>query len=119
MTATTTTRTRQTNVKGTVYLLHFDTPFGHAKHYTGWAANLAGRLEHHAKGSGARLTQVVAQAGIGWSLAHTVDGVDRFFERKMKARGASRRCPICQGKVTPAQVPHYGPTPAPIAALAA
>lgn len=105
---------------GTVYLLHFDTPFGHARHYTGWATNLTARLTHHASGTGARLTQVAAAAGIGWSLARTWTSVDRNFERQRKNRGgAARQCPVCQGKATPAQLPHYGPTPAPVAALAA
>jgi hypothetical protein len=110
----------QPGVKGTVYLLHLDTPFGHAKHYTGWAASLASRLAHHAAGTGARLMQVVAQAGIGFSLARTWQEVDRNFERKLKNRGgASRHCPICKGEARPADVPHYGPLPAPVAGLAA
>lgn len=106
-------------VPGTVYLLHFDSPFGHAKHYTGWAKDLTNRLHLHATGQGARLTSVVRAAGIGWSVARTWDNVDRYFERRQKARGAARHCPICTGRVTPFQVPHFGPLPAPIAALAA
>ena len=118
--AATHTELINTGVIGSVYLLHFDTPFGHAKHYTGWAANLIGRINHHANGTGARLTQVVVEAGIGFSLARTWCGVDRNFERSLKNRGgAARHCPICQHKVTPAQVPHFGPLPAPVAALAA
>jgi predicted GIY-YIG superfamily endonuclease len=105
---------------GFVYLLHFDTGFGHARHYTGWAAELAARLNHHASGSGARLLYHVRAAGIGWSLARTWSGVDRNFERLLKNRGgAARRCPICLGQATPALLPHYGPLPAPIVALAA
>jgi predicted GIY-YIG superfamily endonuclease len=105
---------------GSVYLLHFDVPFGHAKHYTGWARALDARLAHHATGNGARLTAVVRSAGIGWSLARTWTGVDRYFERSLKRRGgASRQCPICQGKLRPADVRHYGPLPAPVVALAA
>lgn len=81
---------------GTVYLLHFDTPFGHAKHYTGWTADLAQRLAQHASGRGARLTEVVKDAGIGWTLARTWPGVTRTFERRLKNQGgASRRCPAC------------------------
>jgi predicted GIY-YIG superfamily endonuclease len=81
---------------GTVYLLHLDRPFGHARHYTGWAAagNLAARLAHHQAGSGANLLRHVAKAGISWSLARTWPG-DRHRERQLKARGASRRCPVC------------------------
>ena len=81
---------------GTVYLLHFDTPLGHAKHYTGWSANLAARLAEHAAGHGARLTEVVAAAGIGWTLARTWPNVTRAYERRLKNQGgAARRCPLC------------------------
>lgn len=80
---------------GTVYLLHFTQPFGHARHYMGWAGNLPGRLAHHAAGSGANLLRHVSAAGITWELARTWPG-DRRLERRMKARGHSRACPICR-----------------------
>jgi hypothetical protein len=81
---------------GTVYLLHFDRPFSHARHYLGWAAagNLAARLAYHQAGTGANLLRHVAKAGISWSLARTWPG-DRTRERQLKSRGASRRCPMC------------------------
>jgi hypothetical protein len=82
---------------GTVYLLHFHAPFGHARHYLGWAAHghLADRLAEHAAGRGARLTQVVHAAGIGWTLARTWPGT-RWKERSLKRQGgSSRRCPVC------------------------
>lgn len=83
--------------QGTIYLLHFDRPFGHAQHYTGWASNLDGRLKHHANGSGATLLRHVRNAGIGWTLARTWSG-DRNRERALKKQGgASRHCPICKG----------------------
>ena len=79
----------------TVYLLHFDRPYRHARHYTGWTCDLPGRLADHANGHGARLTQVVQQAGIGWTLARTWPG-PRALERALKKQGgASRRCPLC------------------------
>ena len=34
----------------TIYLLHFDKPLKHAKHYIGLANKLDARLEHHASG---------------------------------------------------------------------
>ena len=84
------------NLTGTVYLLHFDTAFGHARHYTGWTNDLAARLAQHAAGRGARLTEVVKDAGIGWRLARTWPNATRTFERKLKNQGgASRRCPAC------------------------
>jgi hypothetical protein len=80
---------------GTVYLLHLDEPFGHAKHYTGWASDLHGRLAHHGGPSGANLLWHVAKAGGTWTLARTWAG-DRNLERRLKAHGATRRCPICR-----------------------
>jgi hypothetical protein len=80
-----------------IYLLHFDEPFGHARHYTGWVddARLEDRLAAHLAGQGARLTAVVAAAGIGWQLARVWDG-GRRRERQLKNQGgASRRCPMC------------------------
>jgi predicted GIY-YIG superfamily endonuclease len=84
-------------VTGTVYLLHFDRPYAHARHYTGWTTDLTARLAEHTAGRGARLLGVVAAAGIGWQLARTWAGT-RAVERALKRRhGASRFCPICRG----------------------
>jgi predicted GIY-YIG superfamily endonuclease len=80
---------------GTVYLLHFDRPYRHARHYCGWTADLPNRLAEHAAGTGARLLAVVTSAGIGWRLARTWPG-DRHRERRLKRQGgAARRCPLC------------------------
>jgi hypothetical protein len=80
---------------GTVYLLHFDRPYKHARHYTGWAADLDARLALHGAGGGARLLAVVHAAGIGWALARTWPG-GRARERQIKRQGgASRCCPMC------------------------
>lgn len=81
---------------GEVYLIHFDTAFGHARHYTGWARNTEARMKHHQNGTGANLMKVVGQAGITWRVARLWKGADRAFERALKNRGgASRHCPIC------------------------
>ncbi|GLH97372.1 hypothetical protein [Phytohabitans aurantiacus] len=80
---------------GTIYLLHFDRPYRHARHYLGWARDLDARLAHHAAGTGARLLAVVAAAGITWTLARTWTGT-KTRERALKRQGgASRRCPLC------------------------
>ena len=91
-------------MSGTVYLLHFDRPFGPgggakgrgtAKHYIGWAADLDARLAEHGTGRGARPLAVVHAAGIGWTLARTWPG-GRVRERQIKRQGrASRCCPMC------------------------
>lgn len=79
---------------GTVYLLHFDRPYGHASHYC-WTGDLDTRLADHAAGRGSRLLAVIGQAGIGWRLARTWPG-SRSRERALKRQGgAARRCPLC------------------------
>lgn len=82
---------------GTVYLLHFDKPYKHAEHYCGFATNLDARLEHHRNGTGARLMQVIRDAGIGFTLARTWEGETRTKERRLKnGGGLNRVCPICK-----------------------
>lgn len=78
-----------------VYLLHFDQRYRHAGHYTG-TEDLAARLARHAVGDGARLLEVVHQAGITWQLARIWPG-PRARERQLKRQGgASRHCPLCK-----------------------
>ena len=67
----------------------------HARHYLGWASDLAGRLEAHRDGRGARLMEVVKERGITWHLSRTWEGT-RDRERAIKDRAESPRlCPDC------------------------
>jgi predicted GIY-YIG superfamily endonuclease len=87
--------------RGTIYLLHFDTPYKHAKHYIGWTLDLDRRIEEHQAGNTAsgRLMAVIAQAGIKFQLARVWTEATRSYERSLKRRGgASRICPLCKGK---------------------
>jgi len=78
--------------------VHDRKPHFHAKHYLGYAEDLAARLERHRAGNGARLMEVVSAAGITWRLARTWPG-DRQLERKLKNRKeAPKLCPICNPK---------------------
>lgn len=80
----------------TVYLLHFDRRYAHAGHYIGSTSNLERRIHQHRKGRGARLLEVVSQAGIDFTVSRTWEG-DRKKERQLKNRGgASRLCPLCK-----------------------
>lgn len=79
---------------GVVYLLHFTSPYKHARHYRGWTADLQARLALHRAGQGARLMTVIAEAGIGFVVAKTEPGT-RARERQLKQRGAVRDCPVC------------------------
>jgi len=97
---------------GTAYLLHFDQRYEHAGHYTGWATDLDRRLPEHQAGRGARLLEVITQAGIGFRLARTWPGGTRARERQLKnSGGASRYCPICQDDRKARGLPRR-PTPA-------
>jgi predicted GIY-YIG superfamily endonuclease len=84
-------------VKGTVYLLHFTSPYRHARHYRGWTADLDARLAQHRAGQGARLMTVIRDAGIGFVVAKTEPGT-RARERQLKQRGAGRDCPVCMAR---------------------
>jgi predicted GIY-YIG superfamily endonuclease len=84
-------------MKGTVYLLHFSQAYKHAKYYVGYTTNLSARLEAHNKGNGARLLEVITQAGLSFQLARTWQGT-RKDERKIKnQKNAPRFCPVCRG----------------------
>ena len=104
-------RTRRgAGVPGIVYLLHFDRPYRHARHYTGWSADdVPDRLVQHAAGRGARLMTVIYEAGIGFVLVRTCEGT-RSTERAIKnAGGAVRFCPLCTPRPWNG---HWGPLPA-------
>ena len=77
---------------GVIYLLHFHRPYRHAKH---WTDDLLHRLDCHAAGRGARLVEVIWQAGIGFTCVRICEGT-RTTERAIKnAGGAVRYCPAC------------------------
>lgn len=94
---------KRRNVPGTIYLLHFDKPFWHAKHYLGWTEgdSLDERLDKHRKGQGSKLMAAVSGAGIDFSIARLWAGT-RNDERKLKnGKNAGKRlCPICRKGAT-------------------
>lgn len=83
-----------------VYLLHFDQPLGHAKHYSGYSRSrdCQQRLAAHAAGRGARLLQVALERGITWQVAKIWEEGDRAFERSLKQRGQKAICPLCRAQ---------------------
>lgn len=50
----------------TIYLIHFEKPYKHARHYLGYTNDLEKRLARHRNGNGARLIDVINNAGIKW-----------------------------------------------------
>lgn len=73
-----------------IYLLCFDKPYKHAKHYLGWCEDkeFPNRLEKHIKGNGARLTAAASKNGISFTLARIWPKGDRHLEKKLKCRTA-------------------------------
>jgi predicted GIY-YIG superfamily endonuclease len=81
---------------GTIYLVCFDEPFSHARHYIGWTADLEARIARHLKGDGSNLLRHVQAAGIGWQVTGTWQGTRRD-ERAIKDRNeAPQYCPRCR-----------------------
>lgn len=79
-----------------VYLIHFERPLHHARHYMGWTNNLDARIAEHANGDGAKLMAAIRKAGIGFEVVRTWDG-DRHLERRLKnQKMAPRLCPVCR-----------------------
>lgn len=87
-----------------VYLLHFDRPYRHAKHYMGYARDvdaLHARVDAHynatpGDGKHHRLMQVIREAGISFTLARVWPDATREDERRWKGRSHAARCPICR-----------------------
>ena len=82
-----------------VYLIHFDRPLHHARHYLGYCADgtLEVRLIRHRAGRGARLLAVLRELNIGWRVVRVFEG-DRHLERRLKGRSSSRLCPVCTAR---------------------
>jgi hypothetical protein len=60
-----------------------------------WTQDLPARLEAHASGTGARLVEVITQAGIGFTLVRICEGTRRTERAIKNAGGAVRYCPAC------------------------
>jgi|ERR1043166_1145738 predicted GIY-YIG superfamily endonuclease len=84
-----------------VYVIHFDPPHKHAKHYTGIVLNVQERFTEHSNGTGGKLTKVAVENGTKL-LLHTIKSGLSFYdahalEIKLKKRHkASGYCPTCQ-----------------------
>ncbi len=94
---------RSSRFEATVYLLHFDRPYRHARHYVGYTAleNLEQRLQRHREGRGARLLARCVREGIEFKPVRTwvfgsAEAARKKERRLKKSGGASRYCPVCK-----------------------
>jgi hypothetical protein len=76
-----------------VCLIHLHGPSFHARHYVGYAHDIARRVATHRKGQGSPLLAAATAAGIDWHIVQIWPGGDRRFERKLRNRHGSRLCP--------------------------
>ena len=80
-----------------VYLLHFERPHRHARHYLGWSRDLDARIAAHRKGQGARLLEVIISSGNDFVVVRTWPSAARSEERRLKRQhNTPRHCPICR-----------------------
>jgi hypothetical protein len=100
----------RTDVMGTVYLLHFIDPatgkpakYKHAGHYVGWSENLDARVKAHMDGTGARLVEVITNAGLSFTVVRTWPGTRALVRRIKNRHNASRICPECSPCPQPAR----------------
>ena len=86
------------NVVGSIYVLHFNQPYKHAKHYIGWTdLAVEDRLKRHRQGNGARLLQVLNENGIDYSLSGVYVGTKKDERRMKNQKHSNRFCSICKG----------------------
>lgn len=80
-----------------VYVIHFCRAFSHARHYTGYALDVARRIQEHRHCPTAKLMIAIRGAAIDFVVSHVWYGEKRTFERSLKRRhNAAAYCPICQ-----------------------
>ncbi len=82
-----------------VYLIHFDQPLHHARHYIGKAKFLKLRLKHHKAGSGARILQVCNERGITYDVVRVwkskTEPAGKLERRLKNMKNSPELCPIC------------------------
>jgi predicted GIY-YIG superfamily endonuclease len=83
---------------GFFYVIHFEKPLAHARHYTGWAEDLQARMaDHFGHSNQAKLIRAVQRAGISYRLAAYWSPLTLHQERLIKRRKCTPRfCPACR-----------------------
>lgn len=89
----------------TVYLVHFERAYKHARHYIGSTKfEVAKRMALHQSKKGAVLLRVLVENDIAFEVVRTWEG-DRQLERKLKSRKNSKKlCPLCSNRGTHAKL---------------
>jgi len=88
-----------------VYILHFDPPLKHARHYVGFTErSVLTRINEHLSGhaAGSPLVKAALESGSEVKIGRIFRNGDRELERKIK-RGKNTKCccPLCGGHTVP------------------
>jgi predicted GIY-YIG superfamily endonuclease len=79
-----------------VYLVHFESPLCHARHYLGATDDVNARLEGHREGKGANILRVCNENDIKYKIVRVWENKPIGYERKLKNRkNAPLLCPVC------------------------
>ena len=85
-----------------VYIIHFDPPYKHARHYTGISLNSQDRFIEHDNGTGGNLTRIAKNHGVKFILNVIATGLSFYEahakEKLIKHKGSKIYCPICKQK---------------------
>lgn len=80
---------------GTVYLLHIEPAYRHARHYLAFSTDPPARVAEHIAGHGSPLIRAAIAAGCAADLAAACIGT-RALERRLKRwKGSAAFCPRC------------------------
>lgn len=90
-----------------IYLLHFDVPHHHARHYMGATFDLEARLTAHRQGRGSRLTRALCKGNATWKLGglwewtESIDQISLWrLEKNFKSRHQGPAfCSICNDDI--------------------
>jgi len=84
-----------------LYLLHFEPPCKHARHYLGYARCINKRVSRHIAGNGSGLVRAAVQAGCSVTVVRTFDGGGNAeSDLKRSYRSQTRLCPACNPNAT-------------------
>jgi predicted GIY-YIG superfamily endonuclease len=84
-----------------IYILHFHERIHHAQHYVGSTTNLFQRITAHRNGTAARLTEVIHERKIQFTVAalyaprERTDNIRQLEIHVKRMKNGHRYCPIC------------------------
>lgn len=79
----------------TIYILHFEPPLAHARHYLGSTRDVPSRVAYHRAGRGSPLVRAAVDAGCEVIVSRTLHGSRDDEARLKRQHNTPRLCPLC------------------------